>query len=102
MTKTISIVDAPKEFKKYAERSKAHLKNAVAKGITGYMPRLVEDTPVDTGQLAQSWDMTVREKEILLGNYAPHSPINELGARPFTPPLKPLLAWAKTGKQVIK
>lgn len=95
MTKRIDIVDAPKEFKRYLGRSEAHLKNAVAKGITNYMPKLVADTPVDTGQLSQSWDMDIREKEILLGNYAPHSPINELGARPFNPPIQPLLAWAK-------
>lgn len=50
---------------------------------------------MDTGLYAQSWTFTETEKSIILGNYAPYAGVIERGARPFTPPLGPLLAWAK-------
>jgi hypothetical protein len=56
---------------------------------------LVKKSPVDTGFFAQSWGVTQTEDKILLGNSAPYAPQIEMGARPFTPPLGPLLAWAK-------
>ncbi len=56
---------------------------------------LVPASPVDTGLYAQSWAMTQDEEKATLGNTAPHAPIIEFGARPFTPPIKPLLEWAK-------
>lgn len=70
-------------------------KRLVAKAIVDSIPDIVRDSPVDTGLFAQSWDVTETEMSIILGNYAPHSPIIEFGARPFTPPLGPLLGWAK-------
>lgn len=70
-------------------------KKAVIQGIAKSIPLLVEASPVDTGLYAQSWDFTYDEKSAVLGNYAPHAPIIEDGARPFTPPIAPLLAWAK-------
>jgi hypothetical protein len=71
------------------------LRDAAAKGVARSIPDLVAASPVDTGLYAQSWDMRVDEMAVILGNYAPHAPIIEYGARPFTPPLGPLLAWAK-------
>jgi hypothetical protein len=56
---------------------------------------LVQNSPVDTGQYVNSWDFDVDEKRAILGNFAPHAPIIEKGARPFRPPMGPLLAWAK-------
>jgi len=70
-------------------------KETIAKGIIDYYPQIIKDSPIDTGLFAQSWDLQETEKSILLGNYAPHAPIIEYGARPFKPPLTPLLQWAK-------
>jgi hypothetical protein len=71
------------------------LKKGVASGVARSIPDLVKASPVDTGLYAQSWNMTVDEEKVVLGNYAPHAPIIEFGARPFTPPIGPLLQWAK-------
>lgn len=68
---------------------------AVTSGLAQSVPMLVEESPVDTGLYASSWDFTVDEKKAVIGNYAPHAAIIESGARPFTPPIGPLLAWAK-------
>ena len=50
---------------------------------------------MDTGLYAASWDFTVEENAVVLGNYAPYAGVIEYGARPYTPPIGPLLAWAK-------
>ena len=84
--------------KELGEFSKAHIseqKAAVTRGIVRSIPDLVAASPVDTGQYANSWDFTEGEKSTILGNFSPHAPIIERGARPFTPPIAPLLAWAK-------
>ena len=56
---------------------------------------LAAASPVDTGMYAASWDMTVEERSVIMGNYAPYAGIIEHGARPHRPPIGPLLAWAK-------
>lgn len=70
-------------------------KAAVMRGIQRSIPDLVKASPVDTGLYAQSWDTEFTERGAIIGNTAPHAPIIEYGARPFRPPLKPLLEWAK-------
>jgi hypothetical protein len=70
-------------------------KKAVIKACIDALPMLVEKSPVDTGQYAASWDVFVSELKVAIGNYAPHAAIIEYGARPFRPPIGPLLAWAK-------
>jgi hypothetical protein len=87
--------DFAKEFPKFMEKTIQEQKTITAKAIVDYFPKLVKSSPVDTGLYAQSWDLIEEEKAIILGNYAPHAPIIEFGARPFTPPLGPLLIWAK-------
>lgn len=71
------------------------MKRAVASGLAASIPMLVERSPVDTGLYAQSWNFTVSEETAIIGNYAPHAAIIEHGARPFSPPIGPLLQWAK-------
>jgi hypothetical protein len=93
--KTVSLKDFSKEFKKFQKMALAEQKATVVKGIIDYYPTIIKDSPIDTGLFAQSWDLQESEKSILLGNYAPHAPIIEYGARPFKPPLGPLLHWAK-------
>lgn len=70
-------------------------RSIVADAIIKEFPELIKSSPVDTGLFAQSWDLIQTEESMLLGNYAPHASIIEYGARPFTPPIGPLLAWAK-------
>lgn len=82
-------------LKKYLKKSKEEIKQASIETVVDYVPKLVKESPVDTGEYAASWDTSEEHDRVLLGNFAPHAPIIEFGARPFTPPLKPLLAWAK-------
>lgn len=70
-------------------------KKAVIRACIDALPLLVKNSPVDTGQYAASWDVFVGELKVAIGNYAPHAAIIEYGARPFRPPIGPLLAWAK-------
>jgi hypothetical protein len=79
----------------FNEASIEDQKAATLRGIAKSIPDLVAASPVDTGLYAQSWGFSSTEYSAILGNTAPHSPIIEDGARPFTPPIKPLLEWAK-------
>lgn len=83
------------ELKKYSEKSIEVYKQTVVETLVDSMAMLVESSPVDTGLYAQSWRMDVNEKRALLGNISPHAAVIEFGARPFTPPLGPLLNWAR-------
>lgn len=83
------------ELGNFTKQSLATKKKAVIGGVARSIPDLVAASPVDTGLYAASWDFTVEENSVIIGNYAPYAGIIEDGARPFTPPLGPLLAWAK-------
>lgn len=93
--KTVKLENFANELKEFTKASLKDQKKAVASGLAQAIPDLVEASPVDTGLYAQSWNFTVSEESAIIGNYAPHSVIIEEGARPFTPPIGPLLAWAK-------
>lgn len=94
-TKTVSIQNLSKELKAFGKQSVDNYKKATVNGITQSFSDIVNESPVDTGLYASSWDLSVDEKQVLFGNFAPHAAIIEFGARPFTPPLGPLLSWAK-------
>lgn len=96
--KIVDLKDFAKEIGVYTDASIRDLRNATARGVARSIPDLVAASPVDTGLYAASWDFTVEEEAVILGNYAPYAGIIEDGARPFTPPLGPLLAWAKRVK----
>lgn len=91
----VSLEKFSKELGDFATYSLAAQKKAVVSGLMRSIPDLVAASPVDTGLYASSWDVTADEARAILGNYAPYAGIIERGARPFTPPLGPLLAWAK-------
>ena len=93
--KTVKLGDFSKEIEGFSRAAIEKQQEAIISGGYRSIPDLVEASPVDTGQYASSWDMTVTEKAMIIGNFAPHAPIIEFGARPFTPPIKPLLEWAK-------
>lgn len=94
-TKTVVLNDFAKELENFTEERLEDYQRATVEGVAKSIPTLVQNSPVDTGLYAQSWDFTADEKRVILGNTAPHAPIIERGARPFTPPIAPLLAWAK-------
>lgn len=94
-TKRVDLSELAKEMGVFSKKHLEDLKKAAVSGIAQSIPDLVAASPVDTGLYAQSWDMTVDERAVFLGNYAPYAGIIEYGARPFTPPIQPLLAWAK-------
>jgi hypothetical protein len=91
----VNLKELSAEIKGFGAATLAKQKKAVVMGLARSIPMLAESSPVDTGLYAQSWDFTVTEDKAILGNFAPHAPIIEYGARPFTPPIAPLLAWAK-------
>lgn len=94
-TKVVKLKDLSKELEEFGKTSIEKQKAAVSSGMLRSLPDLVKASPVDTGLYAQSWGFTVLEKVAILGNTAPHAPIIERGARPFVPPIGPLLRWAK-------
>jgi hypothetical protein len=94
-TKTVRLKDFAKELGDFTKGSLDDQRAAALDGIAMSIPHLVETSPVDTGLYAQSWQFKKEEWGAVIGNTAPHAPIIEDGARPFTPPIAPLLAWAK-------
>jgi len=95
LAKTVNLGDFSSEIKGFTEATLEEQQAAVARGIIKSHQMLLENSPVDTGQYAASWDFLITEKNAILGNFAPHAAIIERGARPFRPPLQPLLSWAK-------
>ena len=95
MPKVVKLEDFPKELKEFSRRMPIIYKVSVIKAVASSLKRLVRTSPIDTGLFAQSWDIIITEKSALLGNTAPHAPHIEFGARPFRPPLRPLLDWAR-------
>lgn len=93
--KVVNLKDFAKELGNFAKLSLEKKRSAVAKGLARSIPDLVAASPVDTGMYAASWNFTVGETSAIIGNTAPYAGIIEYGARPFTPPIAPLLAWAK-------
>ena len=91
----MNLKDLAKELGAVSEKHLEDLKQATVLGVARSIPDLVAASPVDTGLYAQSWDFTHNERGVILGNHAPHAAMIEYGARPFTPPIRPLLAWAK-------
>lgn len=93
--KVIELKDLAKEIGAMPNAMLDQIKVATRKGLLRAIPHMVAKSPVDTGQYAASWDFTETEKSMILYNSAPHAAIIEYGARPFTPPIGPLLMWAK-------
>lgn len=95
MKRALHLGDLSKYFEDLQGKIIEEQKQAVVNGLIDSIPALIDASPVDTGLYAQSWDLDVTEKRAILGNYAPHAAIIEQGARPFRPPIGPLLRWAK-------
>jgi len=95
MTKVVPLNKFAEELKDYSEKNITAYKQVVVEALTDEMANIVAASPVDTGLYAQAWSMEVDEKRALLGNTAPYAAMIEFGTRPFTPPIKPLLQWAR-------
>jgi hypothetical protein len=95
MAKIVSLDKFSEELKKYSDKSIEDYKKAVIDALLKSLVDIVKASPVDTGLYAQSWDLIITEKDAVIGNYAPHAAVIEFGARPFTPPIAPLLEWAR-------
>lgn len=93
--KSIDLDDFSDYLGDFTKRSLKAKREAVVKGILKSIPDLIEASPVDTGLYASSWEAKATESGVSIGNTAPYASIIEYGARPFTPPIGPLLAWAK-------
>jgi hypothetical protein len=94
-TKVVNLKDFSKELGEFTKASLEMQRAAVTRGVARSIPDLVAASPVDTGRYASSWSFTETETSAILGNTAPHSAMIEYGSRPFTPPIRPLLEWAK-------
>ncbi len=95
MTRIVNLKDFSKVLGNFSNQSLKEQRQAVVAGVARSIPDLVAASPVDTGLYAASWDFTVEEKAVILGNYAPYAGVIEDGARPHSMPIGPLLAWAK-------
>lgn len=95
VVRTVQLSEFANVLKKFSKTTIDEQRYAVTKGIIDSLPEVIKSSPVDTAQYANSWDFSVEENQVIFGNFAPHAPIIEAGARPFTPPIGPLLAWAK-------
>lgn len=93
--KRVELKDFSNVLKKFASLSLEKKRKAVVSGVARSIPDLIAASPVDTGLYAASWDFLETETSVILGNYAPYAGVIEFGARPHTPPIAPLLAWAK-------
>lgn len=94
-TKVVSLSNLAAELGAFTDAHMTNLRQATIAGIAATVPDIVESSPVDTGLYAQSWMFDETEFGAILANTAPHAAIIEFGARPFRPPLGPLLSWAK-------
>ena len=93
--KTVKLEDFPNVLKEFTKLSLEKKKKAVLEGLLRSIPDLVAASPVDTGLYASSWDVKPLNDGAVIGNYAPYASEIEYGTRPYTPPIAPLLAWAK-------
>lgn len=97
--KKISIDDFAKHIKKHTvDELKKTVIKAVYSGVLRSQERLNKETPVDTGHLLASWRIekhpTGPEPSVIIGNEAKYAGVVlEHGAKPFDPPIKPLLEW---------
>lgn len=94
-TRVVTLAELGEKLRAFGQATIVEQKAAVTRGLYRSVPDLVQRSPTDTGLYAQSWEVKVTERYARIGNFAPYAAIIEYGARPFTPPLAPLLAWAK-------
>lgn len=96
-------VDSPAEALAMQERAARELLEGIhtaqIDSAHATLAVVVSDTDaaglVDLGAYKNSWDVVDKGEEVRLVNDAPYAGVIEQGARPFTPPLQPLVDWAE-------
>lgn len=94
------------EFQRWLTTIDAKWERAIVKGLRKGALRLERYTvqeidrasprpAVDTGELRKSVDSTFVPDGAIVSVDAPHAPFLEYGTRPFSPPIAPLMEWAK-------
>jgi hypothetical protein len=73
---------------------------AAIESATRTIPRVRAASPVDQGEYKNSWQVVPvnpagKPALVELRNDAPHAGVIELGARPFFPPIGPLIDWVE-------
>lgn len=90
----ISEKDLAKQFKKLMEeRPEAVTRGIVSAAMLG-AEVLAKAAPKDLGVLRNSVRAETQQGGAMIVIDAPHAGIVEMGSRPHTPPLQPLLDWA--------
>ena len=56
MTVKVDVKDFKAFLKKYKNTLVEDIKKATVKAVVKNVPKLVENTPIDTGEMASSWD----------------------------------------------
>jgi len=94
--KVIDINEAAKELgKKFTESQKKEVIDATYDALLQAVEPMAKESPVDTGLYAASWEVKKEgEDTVSFGNTAPYAFVVEKGARPFSPPIQPLIEWA--------
>lgn len=93
MAETLDISQFGAELRGQPERVESAAGDAAFRAAMRSMPRVVKDTPSDTGRARAGWDVRRAEGGADLYNDAPHIGILEAGSRPHWPPLEPILRW---------
>ncbi len=94
------------EFQRILTKLAPELEGACIRGLRAgalYLERTVKVeiqqtqpyAPIDRGELINSVDTTFVPDGAIVSVDAPHAAIMEYGARPFRPPLAPILEWVK-------
>ena len=103
--RTTSIEDALRDQRLRAERVREAVRKAQLDSALATQRVVMQDSSikVDTGLFKSSWEVIpgsgTRPTE--LRNDAPYAGVLEQGARPFWPPLAPLIEWARRKAAVI-
>lgn len=103
ITKTISLKEFSKQFKldhKFLKENKKQVKDSVYSACLKSVPKLAEESPVDTGLYASAWQVEETKDEVLIGNTAPYADAVEYGMEPQDVPVQPLIEWAARQLQV--
>lgn len=99
MPRQVFRADTPAEALEMQRRHRAQFeqmhRRAALKSANQTLRLVVKDSPRDQGEYALAWAVAVLSDEVQLLNDAPHAGVIENGARPFTPPIGPLIEWAR-------
>lgn len=100
--RSIRLEDLPAELRarleQFEEAGVRALRRAARRGL-GVVQRTIAATapyaPVDSAQYRRGWTVSNVADGAVVFNPVPYAPVIEEGSRPHTPPIGPLLEWAR-------